>query len=61
MYHPLRYKGLFHVKSPLTIRLAAVCRFKFAVLTVGGLRKLRYRRIAMYASDLLFVMKFARH
>jgi hypothetical protein len=25
------------------------------------LRKLRYRRIAMYASDLLFAMKFARH
>jgi hypothetical protein len=40
---------------------AGVARFKFAVLTVGGLRKLRYRRIAMYASDLLFVMKFARH
>jgi len=46
---------------PLQIRLAAMCRFKFAVLTVGGLRKLRYRRIAMYASDLLFAMKFARH
>ena len=56
MYHPLRYKGLFRGR-----RRAAVCRFKFAVLTVGGLRKLRYRRIAMYASDLLFVMKFARH
>ena len=53
MYHPLRYKGLFHGKLPLTIRLAAVCRFKFAVLIVGTLLDLRYRRIVMYAADLL--------
>jgi hypothetical protein len=46
---------------PLQIRLAAVCRFKFAVLIVGTLLDFRYRRIAMYAADLLFVMKFARH
>ena len=50
MYHPLRYKGLFR---------AAMCRFKFAVLIVGTLLDFRYRRIAMYASGLLFVMKFA--
>jgi len=28
----------------LTPAVAGVTRFKFAVLTVGGLRKLRYRR-----------------
>lgn len=59
MYHPLRYKGLFRGESPLTIRRAAGRRRQFAVLTVGGLRNLRYRRIAVYTADLLFVMKFA--
>ena len=47
--------------SPLTIRRAAMCRFKFAVLIVCALCNLRYRRIAMYTSDLLFVKKFAHH
>lgn len=31
-----------------------MCRFKFAVLTVGGLRKLHYRRIAMYGFRFTF-------